>query len=64
MKVPRLRVELELQLLATVSATAMQDQRLGIEPASSWILVGFVIVEPQRELQVGIKKKKKASNTS
>ena len=68
-KVPRLGVELELQLPAHVTATAAWDQTSSsthttahanaeslthwmkprIEPASSWILVGFVTVEPLLE---------------
>lgn len=59
MEVPRLEVQFELQLLACVTATcipatsatyaaAHSHARPGIEPASSWILVGFV--EPQQEL--------------
>ena len=46
MEVPRLGVKLELQLLAYTTATA----RPGIEPESSWILVGFVTTEPRWEL--------------
>ena len=38
MEVPRLGVESELQLLAYATAMATQ----GIEPAASWILVGFL----------------------
>ena len=59
MEVPRLEVQFELQLLACVTATCIPatsatyaaahgHARPGIEPASSWILVGFV--EPQQEL--------------
>ena len=69
MGVPRLWAELELQLLASVTATATQGPshicdlhcnsrqplthrgRPGIEPTSSWILVGFITTEPQWELQ-------------
>ena len=68
MEVPRLGVEVELQLLAT--ATAMQDPSCvcnlhhsslqhqifnplsepGIEPETSWLLVGFISAVPQWEL--------------
>ena len=70
MEVPRLGVELELQLPAYTTATATQDLshvcnlyhsswqyqilnlvRPGIEPLSSWILVGFVTTKPYQELQ-------------
>ena len=70
MEVPRLGVELELQLPAYTTATATRDLshvcdysiahgnagslihwvRPGIDPESSWILFGFVSVEPQQEL--------------
>ena len=55
MEVPRLRVQWELQLLTYTAAHANARNlthwvRLGIEPLSSWILVGFVSAEPQREL--------------
>ena len=70
MEVPRLGVQLELQLLAYTTATAKPDlshicnlyrssrqhqilnplNRPGIEPATSWFLVGFVSAAPQREL--------------
>ena len=63
MEVPRPGVELELQMSAYTTATATQDlscicktgslahwARPGIEPASSWILVGFVSAAPQWEL--------------
>ena len=70
MKVPRLRVESELQLLAYVSAIAMLDlsHMCSLHPSSqqykilkplsetrdrtvsSWVLVRFVYIEPQREL--------------
>ena len=71
-KVPRLGVESEVQLLAYVTATATPDPSIfnlhcssrqsciarslthgvgpGIEPSSSWKLVGFITAEPQREL--------------
>ena len=50
MEVPRLGVELELYMTAYTTATAMQDlsymwellSKSGLEPASLWILVGFV----------------------
>ena len=45
MEVPRLGVELELQRPAY--ATAHGNARSGIQPKSSWILVGFVTVELQ-----------------
>ena len=55
MEIPRLVVKLELQLLAYSTATAMPDPlthwlRPGIEPASSWILVGFISAVPKEEL--------------
>ena len=73
MEIPRLGVELELQLLTYVTATATQDPgsephlwptpqlmgnarslthwaRPGIEPASSWIKVGFITDDPRWEL--------------
>ena len=70
MEVPRLGVDLELQLPANTTATAMQiwarsaayttaqskagplthGAGLGIEPASSWILVRFISTEPRWEL--------------
>ena len=65
MEVPRLGVELELQLPACTTATAKQDpshifdiyhssrQYLnppGIQPTFSWILVVFITAEPQWEL--------------
>ena len=40
----------ELCLLPTTQLTAMPDPRPGIEPASSWIPVGFITTEPQWEL--------------
>jgi len=62
--VPRLGVELELQLPAYTTATATFPTpqltafteylthwvRPGIEPASSWVLVRFVTAEPRWEL--------------
>ena len=59
MEVPRLGVELELQLPAYTTATATPDlshvcdQRIPdplIKPASSRILVGFISAAPQCEL--------------
>ena len=69
MEVPRLGIELELQLLVCTTATEMPDPscicnlyhssqpcqilnplRPGVKPTSSWILVGFVTAEPQREI--------------
>ena len=58
MEVPRLGVELELQLPAYTTATESNTKpltqwpRLGIEPVSSWILVEFVTTEPWQELQI------------
>ena len=65
MEVPRLGVELELQLPAAATARAKQDRshitaqsNTGslthgagpeIKPKSAWILVGFITVEPQQE---------------
>ena len=53
-KVPRLGVELELQLPVYSTATAAWDlhwilnptSKVGIEPESSWTLVRFVTTEP------------------
>ena len=63
MEVPRLGVELELQLPAYATVTAMWDlshvsnarslthcARAGIEPASSCIIVRFISTEPWWEL--------------
>ena len=66
MEVPRLGVKSELQLPAYTKATAMWDLshvwdphhssgqcwilNPGVEPASSWILVGFITAEPWQEL--------------
>ena len=71
MEVPRLGIELELQLLVYAVATAMPDASIicdlcysaygsarplthwvgpGIEPASSWMLVGFINTESLLEL--------------
>ena len=68
MEVPRLGVELDLQVLAYITATAIPDPaytvaqsnarsltywvRPGIEPVSSWVLVGFITTEPQTELLI------------
>ena len=55
MEVPRLGVQLELQLLAYTTATAILDPsptEPGIELESSWILVMFLTAEPQQKLQV------------
>ena len=54
--VPRLGVELEPQLPAYTTAQGNTGplthwERPGIQPASSWILVGFVTNEPWQELQ-------------
>ena len=55
MEVPRLRVELELQLPAYTTAhgnagSLTHGARPGIEPVSSWMLVRFVSTEPRQEL--------------
>ena len=70
MEIPRLGVELELQLQAYTAATATPNWsricdlhhiswqywilnpliRPGVEPMSSWILVGFISAVPQWEL--------------
>ena len=61
-KVSRLGVASELQLPTCATATwdlncvcdlttPQLTARPGIEPTSSWILVGFVFAVPQRELQ-------------
>ena len=63
MEIPRLGVQSELQLLATVIATATPDPssvcdlhhsapwvRQGIEPTYSWFLVRFISAAPQQEL--------------
>ena len=55
MEIPRPGAESELQLLAYATATAMSDPQPtkdplrmpGIEPESSWMLVGFFSAEPQ-----------------
>ena len=44
-KVPRLGVKSELQLLAYTTAHS-NTARPGVEPTSSWMLVGFVTTEP------------------
>ena len=56
-EVPRLWVKLELQLPAYTIAHSSNTRSLthwakpGIEPTSSWILMGFLTTEPQEELQ-------------
>ena len=54
MKIPRLGVELELQLSAYATATATPDQILNplseARDRTSWILVGLGTAEPQGEL--------------
>ena len=55
MEIPRLGVKSQLQLLVYTAAHSHTGSltrwaRLGIEPASLWILVGFVSTGPQREL--------------
>ena len=55
MEVPRLGIELELQLPAYTTAhgntgSLIHWARLEIESTSSWILVGFVTTEPQQEV--------------
>ena len=60
MEVPRLGVKLELQLPGCATARTTRDpshvcnlnplSKAGIEPASSWIPVGFVTTESPREL--------------
>ena len=54
-KVPRLGVKLELQLLSYTTAhgnarSLTHWARPGVEPTSSWILVGFTSAQPQWEL--------------
>ena len=54
MKVPRLGVQSELPLLPTPTAHSHPGSlthwaRPGIQPASSWVLVGFTTTEPQWE---------------
>ena len=50
MEVSRLGVELELQLLASSHLGSLTHwARPGIEPASSWMLAGFVSTAPQQE---------------
>ena len=55
MEVPWLGDELELQLPAYATATAMPDilthcMRPGTEPTSSWMLTGLITAEPKWEL--------------
>ena len=54
MEVSRLGLESELQLLAYVSnsSSLIHWARPGINPASSWILVGLVTAKPQQELPI------------
>ena len=57
MEVPRLRVESELWLPATATATAMPDPSHVYVlhhslPPSSWMLVRFISAEPQWELHM------------
>ena len=59
MEVPRLGVQLELQLPAYTKAhgnirSLTHWMGPGIKPTSSWILVRFVTAEPQEDLQVYI----------
>ena len=57
MDIPRLGVKAEPRLPAYITATATLSEALthwvrpGIEPVSSWILLGFITAEPRRELQ-------------
>ena len=55
MEVPELGVQMELQLPAYTTGTAIPDPQLneakGIKPTSSWILVTFLTPEAQWELQ-------------
>ena len=48
MEIPRLGVKGELQLPAYTIAHGSLTHRVrpGMEPASSWILVGFITTEP------------------
>ena len=55
MEVPRLRVKLELHLLATATVHSNTGSLThwvgpGVEPVSSWMLVGFIPAEPPQEL--------------
>ena len=60
MEVPQLEIESELQLPAYTTTTEMPDLshvcnlhhrvRPGIELESSWMIVRFVMAEPQQEL--------------
>ena len=54
-EVPRLGIQLDLQLPAYTTTTAMMgplpnEWSQGIKPATSWFLVGFVSAAPQWEL--------------
>ena len=53
MEVSRPGVQSELQLSACTRAHGNALSEAGIEPTSSWILVGFVSAAPQQELQIG-----------
>ena len=60
MEVPKLGVESELQLPATATLDLsrifdlhpLSEARNRTHSSSSWILVGFVIAEPQQELPI------------
>ena len=57
MEGPRLGVKSELKPLAYTTATAMLDPRpteqgQGLNPHTSWIVVGFISAVPQWELPV------------
>ena len=57
MEIPRLGLELELQLLAYVTAhgnarSLIHWARPGIKPTFSWLLVRFVSTVPQQELSI------------
>ena len=69
MEVPRIEVELELQLPAYTTATAISAtyttahsnarsfnplSRAGEQTLISWILVGFVTAEPRREALINV----------
>ena len=45
------------------NAESLTWVRPGIEPTSSWILVGFITTEPQQELQGNISKDSPLSNS-
>ena len=56
MDVPRLGVELELQLLAYTTAQdnarSLTEQGQSKESTSSWMLVGFISAVPHKELPI------------